>query len=63
MATVQEDGGLSNADKRRIAAEVEYRKILEAKTKPRFSLVRLVVALFVVWLLVLLLGSLSNAVG
>jgi hypothetical protein len=63
MATVQEPGGLSEAEKRRIKAEVEYRNSLEAKKKPRFSLVRLGVALVIVWLLLLFFGSLAKSVG
>ncbi len=63
MATVQEPGGLSEADKRRIKAEVEYRNSLEAKKKPKFSLVRVVVALVLLWLLLLYFGTLSKLVG
>jgi hypothetical protein len=63
MATVQEPGGLSEAEKRRIKAEVEYRNSLEAKKKPRFSLVRLGVALVILWLLLLFFGSLAKSVG
>ena len=63
MATVQEDGGLSEAEKRRINAEVEYRHSLEAKKKPRFSLVRLGVALVIVWKLLLFFNILAKSVG
>jgi hypothetical protein len=63
MATVQEPGGLSEAEKRRIKAEVEYRNSLEAKKKPKFSLVRVVVALVLLWLLLLYFGTLSKLVG
>ena len=63
MATVQEDGGLSEAEKRPIKAEVEYRNSLEAKKKPRFSLVRLGVALVIVWKLLLFFNILAKSVG
>jgi len=63
MATVQEPGGLSEAEKRRIKAEVEYRNSLEAKKKPKFSLVRLGVALVIVWLLLLFFGSLAKSLA
>ena len=63
MAKVQENGGLSEAEKRGIKAEVEYRNSLEAKKKPKFSLVRLGVALVIVWKLLLFFNILAKSVG
>jgi hypothetical protein len=56
MATVQEPGGLSEAEKRRIKAEVEYRKSLEKK-KSRFSLTNVIVAVLCAGLGVLILSQ------